>query len=170
MTQERLESFQRKMEMGKLEGGIREQGLPLCIERWQSHLAIYSSTRLLKRWNNVGNAGLYTAVGESWKYDHEARSVWGQQKLRPMENRERCVLIWTEQRYLLGWIFVFRKSWVLGEMHDVAGLGVFPTKRFSFLEGLRFYSLFSGHLALAAKELWRTVVFFRKAMRLTSSA
>ncbi len=68
----------------ELEGNFREQDLPSCIsplsKRSQSSLAINSSTGLLERWAHIGGDGFYTIVGESWKYDSEAQSEWGQQK------------------------------------------------------------------------------------------
>ncbi len=58
------------------------------IRRSQSLLAIYS------RIEHVCDARFYTAVGESWKHEHEAQSDGGSKKLCHMESKGAQRDIW----------------------------------------------------------------------------
>ncbi len=75
-------------------------------KRSKSPLAIYSSVGLLECWMRVGGDGFYTTVGKYSKYDREAQSGWGQQKLRRMECREGrssfCTYRWVHHGFIYG--------------------------------------------------------------------
>ncbi len=91
---DRVKQIREEVSGDRFEGDFLEEGLSSCIQslleylhRWSVH-AICSSTGFLEHWTHVVDDGFYTAVSESRKYDREAQTGWGQEKLRRVEIRE----------------------------------------------------------------------------------